>query len=48
MAVLVWSKHPKQAAALFLGAEGLGQLQIAPGGEVQLHEAARRVEFQRS
>ena len=31
-------QHPQQAALLLLGAQGLGELQVAPGGEVQLHE----------
>ena len=30
-------QHPQQAALLLLGAQGLGELQVAPGGEVQLH-----------
>ena len=30
-------QHPEKRAALFLVAEGLGQLQIAPGGAVQQH-----------
>ena len=38
-------EHPEEAAALFLGADGLGQLQIAPRGEVKLHEAALLVVF---
>ena len=38
-------EHPEEAAALFLGADGFGQLQIAPRGEVKLHEAALLVVF---
>ena len=38
-------EHPEEAPALFLGADGLGQLQIAPRGEVKLHEAALLVVF---
>ena len=38
-------EHPEETAALFLGADGLGQLQIAPRGEVKLHEAALLVVF---
>ena len=38
-------EHPEEAAALFLGADGLGQLQIAPRGEVKLHEATLLVVF---
>ncbi len=39
-------EHPEQAPALFLAADGLRQLQIAAGGEVQLHEAALLVVFE--
>ena len=31
-------QHPQQAPLLLLGAQRLGQLQVAPGGEIQLHE----------
>ena len=31
-------QHPQQAPLLLLGAQGLGELQVAPGGEIQLHE----------
>ena len=33
-------EHPEKAPALFLGADGLRQLEVAPRGEVKLHEAA--------
>ena len=39
-------QHPQEAAALFPRAHGLRQLQIAPGTEIQLHEAAADIEFQ--
>ena len=33
-------QHPQQTALLLLGAEGGGELQSLPGGQVQLHELA--------
>ena len=33
-------QHPQQAAFFLLAAQGLRQLQVAPGGNVQLHELA--------
>ena len=39
-------QHPQETALLLLAAESLGQLQIAPGRQVQLHELAPAVVFQ--
>src|SRR5699024_5528645 len=39
-------QHPQKGALLLLGAEGFRQLQVPPGGKVQLQEAALLVVFQ--
>ena len=39
-------QYPQEAALLLLAPEGLGQLQVAPGRQIQLHELAPAVVFQ--
>ena len=40
-------QHPQKASPLFPGAHGLGELQVPPGGEIQLEKPAGLGKFQR-
>ena len=46
MAVFVLSRTREKAPAFFLAAHRLRQLEIPPGGKIELHEFARNIELQ--